>query len=404
MQPRRDVGGVTARDCPLSYTSQAAAPLSLPVASGQRQVSKINPYAGVRALLMAVTPSYGCPHGLPVYQCPQTYHPPQSFASYDYMPSEYDRERIISKFERLKHKLAQVTPEEFIVKAPPPAPKGAPAFSEFHYDLTPPAEVSVTLITTTCIHALHIHTSCSTSRSTFSVQWLGILASLCLCLMQDDKADEVSGGAKPPQKLSGPFLAGGKFDVGKNLRGLADHCMLSLCKQLSSDWPTAFLQVKTECLNRSDCRRTPASHICRLSRPRSPVASVCHIRLLPHPLAASPRHPPPHCSPIPPSSQVFEDSSGAVVMCFDKERAVTEGDMSSYMQHFQKGSRIVAEYKLVKDGSQWGLVDTETGSVFFVLWPPWVRHRYLGVSRQQLGRTAVEEEGDLLAADSAAAI
>ena len=51
------------------------------------------------------------------------------------MPSEYDRKTIISKFERLKNKLQQVTPAEFVVKAPPLGPRGAPAFSEFEYDL-----------------------------------------------------------------------------------------------------------------------------------------------------------------------------------------------------------------------------------------------------------------------------
>lgn len=53
------------------------------------------------------------------------------------MPSEYDRKTIISKFERLKNKLQQVTPAEFVVKAPPLGPRGAPAFSEFEYDLDP---------------------------------------------------------------------------------------------------------------------------------------------------------------------------------------------------------------------------------------------------------------------------
>jgi hypothetical protein len=57
----------------------------------------------------------------------------QVFATFDYMPTEYERQRIISKFERLQNKLAQVTPNEFVVKAPPSAPKGAPAFSEFLY-------------------------------------------------------------------------------------------------------------------------------------------------------------------------------------------------------------------------------------------------------------------------------
>ena len=42
---------------------------------------------------------------------------------------------------------------------------------------------------------------------------------------------------------TGPFLAGGKFDAKANLRGLADECMLLMCKQLSKDWPSSFLQV-----------------------------------------------------------------------------------------------------------------------------------------------------------------
>lgn len=68
------------------------------------------------------------------------------------------------------------------------------------------------------------------------------------------------------------------------------------------------------------------------------------------------------------------------------------GDMSSYMQNFQKSSRIASEFKLVKDGTQWGLLDPETQGVFYVVWPPWVRHRYIGHARQY-------EEVDDLAAD-----
>ena len=34
--------------------------------------------------------------------------PAQSFATYEYLPSEYDRQRLITKFERLRGKLAQV--------------------------------------------------------------------------------------------------------------------------------------------------------------------------------------------------------------------------------------------------------------------------------------------------------
>ncbi|GFH20638.1 predicted protein, partial [Haematococcus lacustris] len=83
------------------------------------------------------------------------------------------------------------------------------------------------------------------------------------------------------------------------MRGRAEDCMLALCRQLSDDWPTAFLQV-------------------------------------------------------------FEDRSGALVLSFDRTCAVVEGDLSAYMQNLAKNSALVAEYHLAKDGIQWGLVDPET--------------------------------------------
>jgi hypothetical protein len=49
---------------------------------------------------------------------------------------------------------------------------------------------------------------------------------------------------------------------------------------------------------------------------------------------------------------VFEDSSGALVMCFDKIRAVGEGDLSTYMQNVVKLGRIAADYRLVKVPSE----------------------------------------------------
>ena len=62
--------------------------------------------------------------------------------------------------------------------------------------------------------------------------------------MQNEDATAVPISPKASKASSGPFLAGGKFDVGVNLRGLADECMLLMCKQLSKDWPSAFLQVR----------------------------------------------------------------------------------------------------------------------------------------------------------------
>lgn len=53
--------------------------------------------------------------------------------------------------------------------------------------------------------------------------------------------------------------------------------------------------------------------------------------------------------------QVFEDSSGAIVLCFDKVQAVSEGDLSSYMQNQVKTGRVAAEFKLTKVGKGGGL-------------------------------------------------
>ncbi len=38
-----------------------------------------------------------------------------------------------------------------------------------------------------------------------------------------------------------------------------------------------------------------------------------------------------------------------------------------------------SEYKLTKDGSQWGIEDADTNAVFYLFWPPWVRHRFVGL-------------------------
>ncbi|GAX83969.1 hypothetical protein CEUSTIGMA_g11393.t1 [Chlamydomonas eustigma] len=255
----RDPKSSNSRDPPpSSYTAALANPSK---ASGLKMVSRIHPYSGV-------------------------------FASYDYMPTEYDRQRIISKFEHLQNKLAQVTPNDFVVKAPPPAPKGAPAFSKFLY----------------------------MSGSAVTDQ---VPAHLSQDILEQRSHNNTTS--------SGPFLAGGRIESGAILRGLADECMLAMCKQLSKDWPTSFLQV-------------------------------------------------------------FEDSSGALVMCFDKLRAVGEGDLSTYMRNVVKLGKIAADYRLMKDGTQWGLLDVETQSVFFVVWPPWVRHRYVGIKEKMPEAAGSDDE------------
>jgi len=224
-----------------SYSLQGG-PQATPLAFGQRRVVPQHPYAG-------------------------------SFTTYEYMPSEFERQKLIVRFERLKNKLAQVVPSDFVVKATPSAPKGAPAFSEYNYTADP--------------------------------------------YQNPDAAQRGDAAAAKAFMLNGPFMAGGRVDTANSMRGLADDCMMALCRHLSKDWPSAFLQV-------------------------------------------------------------FEDRSGAVVLSFDKVRATSEGDLPAYMANMVKHGALVAEYKLVKDGAQWGLVDSETQSVFYVMWPPWVRHRYVG--------------------------
>ncbi|KXZ54593.1 hypothetical protein GPECTOR_4g658 [Gonium pectorale] len=215
-----------------------AAPLSV----GQKQVARIHPLSGM-------------------------------FTQYEYLPSEYDRARLTGKFDRLKHKLAQTAPAEFVVRAPPAAHRGAPAFSEFTYT-NDPADA--------CTAAMAAHNDMARSRV-----------------------------------VAGPFYPSGRINYTKVLRGRLDECMMGLCKQLSADWPRSFLQV-------------------------------------------------------------FEDRNGAVVFSFDRNRAVAEGDISSYMNTLAKRHHLVASYQLLKDATQWGLVDAASQGVFFVMWPPWVRHRYLG--------------------------
>ncbi|KAG2426311.1 hypothetical protein HXX76_013068 [Chlamydomonas incerta] len=236
-----DTSGDRGRRADLSYGLEGG-PLAMPLSVGQKQVARIHPLSGM-------------------------------FTQFEYLPSEFDRVKLMGKFDRLKHKLSQTTPAEFVVRAPPAPPRGAPAFSEFAY-VTDPAE--------------------------------GYDSSVL--------ADNDVGRSKV---VAGPFYPAGRPKSAASLKGRLDECMMGLCRQLSEDWPTGFLQI-------------------------------------------------------------FEDSNGSVVVSFDKSRAVSEGDLTSYMNTLAKRHHLVAAFHLLKDATQWGLVDGDTGAVFYVLWPPWVRHKYLG--------------------------
>lgn len=196
-----------------------------------------------------------------------------AFSTFTYMSSEYDREKLMARFEKLKNKLKQGANGDFVVRATPSAPKSAPAFNEFEYVEVP---YEMTEETRKSMEAL-IKTQC----------------------------------------IDGPFVAGGKYKTVDNLKGLCSECIRAIAAQLSNDWPTSFLQV-------------------------------------------------------------FEDTlAGSLVITFDRTRASSEGDLSTYMNHMAKNSKLAADFLLAKDAIQWGLVDSESPAVFYVLWPPWVHHKAL---------------------------
>lgn len=98
------------------------------------------------------------------------------------------------------------------------------------------------------------------------------------------------------------------------LRGRLGEAMLALARGLSADWPSSFLQV-------------------------------------------------------------FENINHSVVVAFDSGAASSEGDLPAYMSRLAKFDATVLEYGLQKDAAQWGVIDDDSQSVFYVLWPPWAHHR-----------------------------
>ena len=44
-----------------------------------------------------------------------------------------------------------------------------------------------------------------------------------------------------------------------------------------------------------------------------------------------------------------------------------------YMNHLAHSHWLVSQFCLSKDVGQWGLVDDDSDSVFYIFWPPWAR-------------------------------
>lgn len=127
--------------------------------------------------------------------------------------------------------------------------------------------------------------------------------------------DSPKGGDRPvTSPTSRPFISGGRVQHSSHLRGQVDVILRQLSDFIAKHWPESF--------------RT-----------------------------------------------VFEEDSGAIVICFDEIAAAEEGDLSSFMQALAKSSEpVIAGNQLVKS-SQWGVRDDDTASRFYAFWPPWAKKR-----------------------------
>lgn len=43
--------------------------------------------------------------------------------------------------------------------------------------------------------------------------------------------------------------------------------------------------------------------------------------------------------------QAFNDREGAVVLCFDRDAAAAEGDLTAYLNHQEKHGGLMVEFK-----------------------------------------------------------
>lgn len=220
----------------------------------------------------------------------------QMFTQFEYLPSEYDRVKLMGKFDRLKHKLSQTTPSEFVVRAPPAPPRGAPAFSEFAY-VTDPAEAydSSVLADNDVGRSRWVGGRICKGASGFvggglvggwgwgssfqskrngvggvgagrgrvlgqawgcgrgSAVWKDAVVLWTSHHLTPHLTPHLAPHRTTPNPryttrtrhrvVAGPFYPAGRPKSATSLKGRLDECMMGLCRQLSEDWPTGFLQV-----------------------------------------------------------------------------------------------------------------------------------------------------------------
>eukprot|EP00877_Chromochloris_zofingiensis_P007766 jgi/Chrzof1/3242/Cz12g17030.t1 len=134
-------------------------------------------------------------------KAPGKYSPLQGyFSTFDHKTSEYERGVLLERFQKLQHKLPQVSLDDFVVRNAPLAPKHTPVFTEFSFTAPPFVEV--------------------------------------------DNLGRPADYEYQSKPVYGPFFPsgrGGSPDV--MLKGQAQDLNTQLTKQLSTDWPKSFLQV-----------------------------------------------------------------------------------------------------------------------------------------------------------------
>uniref|UniRef100_A0A383WNY4 Uncharacterized protein n=1 Tax=Tetradesmus obliquus TaxID=3088 RepID=A0A383WNY4_TETOB len=134
---------------------------------------------------------------------PRRYSPNQGqFSTFIHISSEYERALVLQRFAKLSSKLAEVSPEAFVVKGCPLPTPHTPAFSELTY--TPAAYQEV--------------------------DHLGRVPSS----QQQQRQLLVSGSFVPPGRSSSPVAA---------LRAQSGDLLLQLERQLARDWPRSFMKV-----------------------------------------------------------------------------------------------------------------------------------------------------------------
>lgn len=71
----------------------------------------------------------------------------------------------------------------------------------------------------------------------------------------------------------------------------------------------------------------------------------------------------------------MDESSGRIIVCFDRDKCSLQGDLMAYMNQFDFDSLTVKEFSLRRDARKWGAIEPNTKSVTFAFVPPWGKYK-----------------------------